>query len=47
LDGRIYKVNKAHIKNYRNFAAFRSIEDAKTACKILREILKSMYAKKQ
>lgn len=47
LDGRISKVNKAHIKNYRNFAAFRSIEDAKTACKILREILKAMYAKKQ
>jgi uncharacterized protein (DUF2267 family) len=47
LDGRISKANKAHIKNYRNFAAFRSIEDAKTACKILREILKSMYAKKQ
>lgn len=47
LDGRISKVNKAHIKNYRNFAAFRTIEDAKTACKILREILKAMYAKKQ
>lgn len=29
LDGRITKANKAHIKNYRNFAAFRSVSDAK------------------
>lgn len=46
LDGRITKANKAQIKNYRNFAAFRSLEDARTACKILREYLKVMYAKK-
>lgn len=45
LDGRITKVNKAVIKNYRNFAAFRSIEDAKIACKILREVLRKLYAK--
>lgn len=43
LDGRITKVNKAHIKNYRNFAAFRTIEDAKTACNITRDILKDMF----
>ena len=43
LDGRITKVNKAHIKNYRNFAAFRSISDAKIACKITRDILKEMF----
>lgn len=43
LDGRITKANKAHIKNYRNFAAFRSIEDAKVACKITRDILKDMF----
>ena len=43
LDGRITKANKAHIKNYRNFAAFRSISDAKIACKITKDILKEMF----
>lgn len=43
LDGRIAKANKAHIKNYRNFAAFRSISDAKIACRITRDILKEMF----
>ena len=46
LDGRITKANKAVIKNYRNFAAFRSVEDAKIACKILREVLRELYAKR-
>ena len=43
LDGRITKANKSHIKNYRNFAAFRTIEDAKIACRITRDILKEMF----
>lgn len=43
LDGRITRANKAHIKNYRNFAAFRSIDDAKVACSILKEILKDLF----
>lgn len=43
LDGRITKANKAHIKNYRNFAAFRSISDAKIACSIVKDILKEMF----
>lgn len=43
FDGRITKANKAHIKNYRNFAAFRTIEDAKIACRITRDILKEMF----
>lgn len=43
LDGRITKANKAHINNYRNFAAFRSISDAKIACKITRDVLKEMF----
>ena len=43
LDGKITKANKAHIKNYRNFAAFRTIEDAKIACTITRDILKEMF----
>lgn len=43
LDGRIHEICKNHIKNYRNFAAFRSVEDAKVACNILREPLKEMF----
>lgn len=43
LDGRISKVNKTHIKNYRNFAAFRSVEDAKIACSIVRGLLKNLF----
>ncbi len=43
LDGRITKANKAHIRSYRNFAAFRSIEDAKIACNITRNILKELF----
>ena len=43
LDGRITKANKVHIRNYRNFAAFRSIDDAKIACSIVRDILKSIF----
>ena len=46
LDGRITKANKAHIKNYRNFAAFRTIEDAKIACKIVKPVLKEMFKSK-
>ena len=43
LDGRITKANKTHIKNYRNFAAFRSVSDAKIACRITKDILKEMF----
>lgn len=43
FDGRITKANKAHIKNYRNFAAFRTIEDAKIACRITSNILEEMF----
>lgn len=43
LGGRIAKANKAHIKNYRNFAAFRSVNDAKIACSIVGDILKEMF----
>lgn len=46
LDGRITKANKAHIKNYRNFAAFRTINDARFACKIVKPILKEMFKSK-
>ena len=46
LDGRITKANKAHIRNYRNFAAFRSVSDAKIACRITKDILKEMFKSK-
>lgn len=44
LDGRIHELCKAHIKNYRNFAAFRTMEDAKIACAILKGPLKMMFS---
>ena len=40
------KKYKAHIKNYRNFAAFRSVDDAKIACRITKDILKEMFKSK-
>lgn len=43
FDGRIHEICKAHIKNYRNFAAFRTIEDARFACNILKHWLKGMF----
>ena len=42
-NGKITKLNKALVKNYKNFAAFRSIEDAKIACSILKDWLKEMF----
>ena len=42
-DGRIFLVDKKYIKNYKNFAAFRSIEDAKIAYKIVKETFKDMF----
>ena len=44
LNGKITKVFSATVKNFRNFAAFRNIEDAKIACKILKPFLKEMYS---
>lgn len=43
FDGRITEANKALIKNYRNFAAFRNVEDARAACKIVSPILKELF----
>lgn len=45
LDGRIHEVCKKYIKNYRNFAAFRTIEDARFACNLLRGQLKGMFTR--
>lgn len=42
-DGRIHEINKKTVKNYKAFPAFRSIEDAKIACSLIREHLKSIF----
>lgn len=42
-DGRIHKLYKAQIKSYRNFAAFRTENDARIACRILRPLLKLLF----
>lgn len=46
IDGKICRVPKAKIRSYKNFAAFRTVEDAKVACRILSPVLKDMYAEK-
>ncbi len=43
-DGKIHEINKAHIKNYRAFPAFRTVEDAKIACNLVRDNLKSIFS---
>lgn len=45
-DGRIIKLYKSSIRSYKNFAAFRSVSDAKIACSIVRDILKEMFKNK-
>lgn len=46
-DGRIHEVDKSHIKNYKAFPAFRSIEDAKIACSLVKNHLKSIFGDDQ
>lgn len=43
VDGRIHKLCKNQIKNYKNFAAFRTLEEAKAACRALKPQLKMMF----
>lgn len=42
-NGHIFKMDKRLIKNFRNFAAFRTLDDAKLACRITRSLLKDMF----
>lgn len=42
-NGRVCEVPKGKIKNFRNFAAFRSVDDIKIATKILRPFIKKMW----
>ena len=46
-DGRIHEVDKSHIKNYKAFPAFRNIEDAKIACSLVKNHLKSIFGDDQ
>lgn len=43
FDGRIHQVHRKAIKSFKNFAAFRTEDDAKAACRILRSELKEMF----
>ena len=43
LDGKIHEAVKTHVKHYKNFAAFRTLEDARIACKILQKELRFMF----
>lgn len=47
FNGKVVQANKDIIKNYRNFAAFRSEKDAKFAKKVLCKFNKLLYGKKQ
>lgn len=42
-DGRIHKEPTAHFKNFENISVFRTLEEAKLACSLLREPLKAMF----
>lgn len=42
-NGKVCEVPKGKIKNFRNFAAFRSIDDIKVATKILRPFIKELW----
>lgn len=43
--GKITKIPSSYVKNFRNFAAFRTEEDARIACRILRHLMKQMFSK--
>lgn len=43
-DGEIHKIKELHkVKNFRNFAAFRTIEDAVCAKNILKDFIKELF----
>lgn len=43
--GCLKKIPRAYIKTFKHIAVFRTIEDAKLACSVLRDSLKTMYGK--
>ena len=42
-NGHIEKMDKKFIRSYGNFAAFRTVDDAKIACLITRDLLRGMF----
>lgn len=42
-NGRVCEVPKGKIRNFRNFAAFRTIDDIKIATKVLRPFIKELW----
>ena len=47
LDGEIKQIKELHkIKNFRNFAAFRSLDDALVAKTIMKDALRDLYGRK-
>lgn len=46
-NGAIRRLPKDNIITYNTFAAFRTLEDAKYACKILKPVFKDIYGKKK
>lgn len=46
-DGEIHKIKELHkVKNFRNFAAFRTLEDCMQAKEILKPIMKGLFKRK-
>lgn len=46
-EGRIVALTNKNIKGYKAFAAFRTMEDAKFACRIMSPFIRSMFSKKE
>lgn len=44
IDGKIHNIGRDSIRSFKNFAAFRTLEDAKIAYEIMRDFLKEMFA---
>ena len=43
IDGRIVRLDPKGIKTFRTFAAFRSLDDARIACRILKPLKKKIF----
>lgn len=44
IDGKIHNIGRDGIKSFKNFAAFRTLEDAKIAYEIMKDFLEEMFA---
>lgn len=46
IDGEIAEISTQGIKSFKGFAAFRTLEDIKTACRILRKFKRELFSGK-